>query len=47
MFDNWLKSFEEMFTYSNFKKEVIKFNKRVNKFWEDAFNDMFTTNKKK
>ena len=47
MFDNWFKSWEDLFTYDNWKKEVIKLNKKVNKFWEDAFNDLFSPNKKK
>ena len=28
MFDNWFKSWDDLFTYDNWKKEVIKFNKK-------------------
>lgn len=47
MFDNWFKSWDDLFTYDNWKKEVIKFNKKVGKFWEDAFNDLFSNKKDK
>jgi hypothetical protein len=45
MFDNWLKSIEDLYTYKYWKKEVIKFNKKVMQFWKDAFDDL-TNNKK-
>ena len=45
MFDNWLKSLEDLYTYKYWKKEVIKWNKKVMEFWKDAFEDL--TNKKK
>ena len=41
MFDNWLKSWEDLFTYDNWKKEAVKWNKKVTKFWEDAYKDIF------
>jgi hypothetical protein len=45
MFDNWLKSLEDLHSYKYWKKEVIKFNKKVMQFWKDAFDDL-TNNKK-
>jgi|GEM_PF-6295323 hypothetical protein len=41
MFDNWLKSWEDLFTYDNWKKEAVKWNKKITKFWEDAYKDIF------
>jgi hypothetical protein len=41
MFDNWLKSWEDLFTYDNWKKEAVKLNKKITKFWEDAYKDIF------
>ena len=46
MYDNWFKSLEEIHTYKYWKKEIIKFNKNTMQFWKDAFNDMFSNNKK-
>ena len=45
MFDNWFKSWEDMFTYNNWKKEVVKWNKKFVKFCEDAYKDMFNNKK--
>jgi hypothetical protein len=46
MFDNWFKSLDEIHTYKYWKKEIIKFNKKTMQFWKDAFDDMFSNNKK-
>jgi hypothetical protein len=40
MFDNWIKSVEDMCSYKYWKSEVFKMNKRVLKFWKDAFDDL-------
>lgn len=35
-----MKSVEEMYSYKYWKNELFKFNKRVLKFWKDAFEDL-------
>lgn len=45
MFDNWFKNLDDLHSYKYWKKEVIKFNKKVMQFWKDAFDDL-TNNKK-
>ena len=47
MWDNWFKNIEEIYTYKYLKKEVSKFQKRVCKFWEDAYNDLIKRSKDK
>jgi len=32
MWDNWIKSWEELYTYKYWKKEIKKYNERVIKF---------------
>jgi len=46
MIDNWLKSWEDLYTYKHWKKEVTKWNKKVLQFWSDAFEDIFKKDKK-
>jgi hypothetical protein len=45
MFDNWLKSWEDLFTYDKWKKDIVKWNKKTMQFWKDAYQDL--TSKKK
>jgi hypothetical protein len=48
MFDNWLKEFEKnLFDYKTIKSNTEKFIGKINKFWTDAFKDMFEVKKDK
>jgi hypothetical protein len=40
MFDNWLKSLDEIHTYKYWKKQIIKWNKNTVQFCKDAYEDL-------
>lgn len=42
MFDNWMKSVEDLFDYGKIKKQVEDNNKRVIKFWKDWYQDLIS-----
>jgi len=46
MFDNWFKSWEDMYSYKSFKKNMNNFNQKVVDFWKDFYNDVFSKIKK-
>lgn len=46
MWDNWLKSLEEIHSYKYWKKQIIKYNEKVIQFWKDAYDDLISSNKK-
>jgi hypothetical protein len=39
-FDNWLKSWEDLYTYKYWKKQIIKWNEKTIQFWKDAYEDL-------
>jgi hypothetical protein len=40
MLDNWLKSWEDLYTYKYWKKQIIKWNKNTVQFCKDAYKDL-------
>jgi hypothetical protein len=40
MFDNWLKSWEDLYTYKYWKKQIIQWNEKTIQFWKDAYEDL-------
>jgi hypothetical protein len=46
MFDNWLKSWEDMYSYKTFKKTINNYNQKVINFWKDFYNDVFSNIKR-
>lgn len=45
MFDNWWKDFDPL-NYNAFKKNVIEYNKKIEKFWSDFLEDIKNSLKK-
>lgn len=46
MFDNWFKSWEDMWSYKSWKASVLKWNKKTVQFWQDAIEDITTSKEK-
>ena len=46
MFDTWLKMWENLFSYKNFKSEVQKWNQKTVQFWQDAIEDITSSKEK-
>jgi hypothetical protein len=46
MFDNWFKSWEDMYSYKTFKQTINNYNQKVINFWKDFYNDVFNNIKK-
>jgi hypothetical protein len=46
MFDNWLKSWEDMYSYKTFKQTINNYNQKVINFWKDFYNDVFSNIKR-
>jgi hypothetical protein len=40
MFDNWLKSLDEIHTYKYWKKQIIQWNEKTIQFCKDAYEDL-------
>ena len=46
MFDNWFKSWEDMYSYKTFKQTINNYNQKIINFWKDFYNDVFNNIKK-
>ena len=46
MWDNYLKSLEDMWSYKSFKKTINNYNQKVISFWKDFYNDVFSNIKR-
>ena len=46
MFDNWFKSWEDMYSYKTFKQTMNNYNQKVINFWKDFYNDVFSNIKR-
>ena len=46
MFDNWFKSWEDMYSYNTFKQTINNYNQKVINFWKDFYNDVFSNIKR-
>ena len=46
MFDNWFKSWEDMYSYKTFKQTLNNYNQKVINFWKDFYNDVFSNIKR-
>ena len=46
MFDNWFKSWEDMYSYKTFKQTINNYTKKVINFWKDFYNDVFSNIKR-
>jgi hypothetical protein len=46
MFDNWFKSWEDMYSYKTFKQTINNYNQKVINFWKDFSNDIFSNIKR-
>ena len=47
MFDNWFKSWEDMYSYKTFKQTINNYNQKDINFWKDFYNDVFSNIKRK
>jgi len=46
MFDNWFKSWEDMYSYKTFKQTINNYNQKVINFLKDFYNDVFSNIKR-
>ena len=46
MWDNYFKSWEDMWSYKSFKKTINNYNQKIINFWKDAIEDITGSNKK-